>query len=41
MASCEGVTFAGNSETARPVPDIGWLKRQPLIAGSPDFREFD
>jgi Asp-tRNA(Asn)/Glu-tRNA(Gln) amidotransferase A subunit family amidase len=33
--------LAGNSETARPVPDIGWLKRQPLIAGSPGFRDFD
>ena len=33
--------LAGNSETARPVPGIGWLKRQPLIAGSPGFRDFD
>jgi hypothetical protein len=31
--------FAKSPETARSVPDISWLKRQPLITDSPGFRD--
>lgn len=33
--------LAGNPETARPVPDIDWLARQPPIARSAGFRDPD
>ncbi|MCZ8184334.1 MAG: amidase family protein [Beijerinckiaceae bacterium] len=33
--------FAGSEETARPEPDIEWLKAQPPLAMSEGFRAFD
>jgi Asp-tRNA(Asn)/Glu-tRNA(Gln) amidotransferase A subunit family amidase len=33
--------FAGSDETARPEPDIEWLKAQPPLAMSEGFRAFD
>jgi amidase len=33
--------LAANPETARPVPDLAWLRRQAPIAGKPGFRDFD
>ncbi|MCZ8185144.1 MAG: amidase family protein [Beijerinckiaceae bacterium] len=33
--------FAGSAETARPEPDIEWLKAQPPLAMSEGFRAFD
>ena len=33
--------LSAHLETARPVPDIAWLKRQPPISGKPGFRAFD
>ena len=33
--------LAANPETARPVPDLTWLRRQPPISGRPGFLDFD
>ncbi|MDF0583357.1 amidase [Bradyrhizobium yuanmingense] len=33
--------LAANPDTARPVPDIAWLAKQPPIAGKPGFLAFD
>ncbi|TGN85440.1 amidase [Bradyrhizobium yuanmingense] len=33
--------LAANPETARPIPDIAWLGRQPPIAGKAGFLAFD
>ena len=33
--------LAANPETARPVPDLAWLRRQPPISSRPGFRDFD
>ncbi|MBR0718848.1 amidase [Bradyrhizobium liaoningense] len=33
--------LASNPDTARPLPDIAWLGRQPPIAGKPGFLAFD
>ncbi|MBR0839062.1 amidase [Bradyrhizobium liaoningense] len=33
--------LAANPDTARPLPDIAWLGRQPPIAGKPGFLAFD
>lgn len=33
--------LAANPDTARPVPDIAWLGRQPPIADKPGFLAFD
>ncbi|MEY9361662.1 amidase [Bradyrhizobium yuanmingense] len=33
--------LAANPDTARPVPDIAWLARQPPIADKPGFLAFD
>jgi Asp-tRNA(Asn)/Glu-tRNA(Gln) amidotransferase A subunit family amidase len=30
-----------NPETARPVPDLAWLRRQPPMSGRPGFLDFD
>ena len=33
--------LAANPETARPVPDLAWLRRRPPISGRPGFLDFD
>jgi len=33
--------LAANPETARPVPDLAWLRRQPPISSRPGFLDFD
>lgn len=33
--------LGANPETARPVPDLDWLRRQPPIASRPGFLAFD
>ncbi len=33
--------LAANPETARPVPDLAWLRRQPPMSGRPGFMDFD
>jgi Asp-tRNA(Asn)/Glu-tRNA(Gln) amidotransferase A subunit family amidase len=33
--------LGANPETARPVPDIAWLRRQPPLANRPGFLDFD
>jgi Asp-tRNA(Asn)/Glu-tRNA(Gln) amidotransferase A subunit family amidase len=33
--------LAANPETARPVPDLAWLRRQPPMSSRPGFRDFD
>ena len=33
--------LTANPDTARPLPDIAWLGRQPPIAGKPGFLAFD
>ena len=33
--------LAANPETARPVPDLAWLRRQPPMASRPGFLDFD
>jgi amidase len=33
--------LAGNPETARPIPDLAWLRRQPPMSSRPGFRDFD
>lgn len=33
--------LGANPETARPVPDLAWLRRQPPISSRPGFLDFD
>jgi amidase len=33
--------LGANPETARPVPDLAWLRRQPPMSGRPGFLDFD
>jgi Asp-tRNA(Asn)/Glu-tRNA(Gln) amidotransferase A subunit family amidase len=33
--------LSANPETARPIPDLAWLRRQQPIAGKPGFQDFD
>jgi Asp-tRNA(Asn)/Glu-tRNA(Gln) amidotransferase A subunit family amidase len=33
--------LAANPETARPIPDLAWLRRQPPMSSRPGFLDFD